>query len=238
VSVINLNEQEFSLCVDWEPPQEASRPVRTLNRALILTLWISILLHIPVFLLKPFWYSNQDSKAQSIEISLEPMQIVEPSQTDKIETTAPPIEKESISLPLPDVVRTTSKTPEIQSVPETQVAKPIELLSAEDYSDIVESKDKGIATDSLAFNPHLKQQLQATNKLKRDKNKQSISWQDAGGNSFYKSGNKCFMSPAQNATSPVRGGANWYMVRCPGKTESEKMIDNVNREMKMRFSRD
>ncbi len=238
MSVINLNEQEFSLCVDWELPQEASRPVRTLNRALILTLWISILLHIPVFLLKPFWYTNQAHKSQSIEISLEPMQIVEPSQTDKIETTAPPIEKESISLPLPDVVRTTSKTPEIQSVPETQVAKPIELLSAEDYSDIVESKDKGIATDSLAFNPHLKQQLQATNKLKRDKNKQSISWQDAGGNSFYKSGNKCFMSPAQNATSPVRGGANWYMVRCPGKTESEKMIDNVNREMKMRFSHD
>lgn len=238
MSAINLNEQEFSLCVDWELPQEASRPVRTLNRALILTLWISILLHIPVFLLKPFWYTNQAHKSQSIEISLEPMQIVEPSQPDKIETTAPPIEKESISLPLPDVVRTTAKTPEIQTVLETQVAKPIELLSAEDYSDIVENKDKGIVTDSLAFNPHLKRQLQTTNKLKRDKNKQSMSWQDAGGNSFYKSGNKCFMSPAQLGTSPVRGGMNWYMVRCPGKSESEKMIDNVNREMKMRFSRD
>lgn len=242
MSVINLNEQDFSLCVDYDLPQQDLRNVRKLNKLLVFALLISLFFHLLLFLLKPLWYSPEVQTSQSITITLQKVKEPEALISDAIKTE--PIQlngANEFSTQTEELIEIKpQKTSEVkiitsQSIPDSTVIKSLELLSAEDYADLEQNNSEVNNTDSLAFNPHLKQQLQRTNKLKGGKGKQSISWQDTGGNLYYKVGGQCFMSPPQNMTSSMREGKNWYMVSCAGKSESENMMDNVNQEMKARF---
>lgn len=240
MSVINLSEQDFSLCVDYDLPQQDLHNVRKFNQLLIVALLVSLLFHLLFFLLKPFWYSPEVPVSRSIAITLQKIEELPtkelPIHTPEIIETIPIDNTNEIVSKIPQ--KSTETEPQIissQSMSNSVVSKPLELLSTEDYADLRQNNVERNNTDSLAFNPHLKQQLQKTRQVTNQRGKKSISWQDAGGSLYYKVGGQCFMSPPQNATSSVREGKNWYMVSCPGKSESEKMIDNVNREMKERF---
>jgi hypothetical protein len=235
VSVINLSEQDFSFCVDYDLPQQDPYVIRKFNKLLVSALFISLLLHFLLFLLKPLWYSPKTQTSQSIVISLqnikEPEALTKVIETKTTEIDRPAEELVEIKPRInPDVKIITS-----QSTADSTVPKPLELLSTEDYVDLAQNNHEINNADSLAFNPHLKQQLQQTRRVTNERGNRSISWQDAGGNLYYKVGGQCFMSPPQNITSSVREGKNWYMVSCAGKSESEKMMDNVNQEMKERF---
>jgi hypothetical protein len=247
VSVINLNEQDFSLCVDYDLPQQDLPTIRKLNKLLVSALLISLLFHLLLFLLKPFWYSPEVQTSQSVVITLQKLKEPEALIPDVIKAESIQLDSTNeFSAQAEEWVEIKpQKNSEVniiasqsfsnQSIPDSTVIKPLELLSAEDYADLAQNNSEINNTDSLAFNPHLKQQLQKTRQVTNERGKKSISWQDTGGNLYYKVGGQCFMSPPQNAKSSVREGKNWYMVSCPGKSESEKMMDNVNQEMKERF---
>lgn len=116
------------------------------------------------------------------------------------------------------------------------LAKPIELLSTEDYQELSKETDQLNSQDVLVFNPGLKKLRDETRRTTTKNNTTSdLSWQDTAGNLYYKAGGNCFMSPPQSVPSAVTGGKNWYLISCPGKTESEQMMENVNREMRERF---
>jgi hypothetical protein len=235
VSVINLSEQDFSLCVDYDLPQQDPYTTGNFNKLLVSALLISLLLHFLLFLLKPLWYSPKAQTSQSIVISLHNIKKPE-ALTKELKTTTSHIDRPAEELvEIKPQVNTDVNIISSQPIADSTVSKRLELLSTEDYTDLAQNKSKINKTDSLAFNPHLKKQLQKTRQVNNERGKKSIGWQDAGGNLYYKAGGQCFMSPPQNMTSSMREGKNWYMVSCGGKSESENMMDNVNQEMKARF---
>jgi hypothetical protein len=236
VTVINLNERDFNFYVDCDLPRRPG--IHSFNGVLAATLLISFLLHCLLFLLKPLWHSAEIQSSQSIEIRLQKIelpqvQIPEPIETErKSVLNNTPLSEElpqkSTEKPLNEVATTRMNS-------NTEITKPLELLSPEDYVSLAKDHVKTNSSDSLAFNPHLKKHLQETRQVANERGKKSISWQDTGGNLYYKAGGQCFMSPSREVTSSVREIKNWYMVSCAGKSESEKMMENIDFEMKQKF---
>lgn len=236
--VINQEEQDFALCVDYDLPESYSRRVGKFNKLLFLALFISILLHLFIFVLKPGWYSPVSAISQSIEISLQKIEEPKSLPSEIIETEELLIEKPQAVIQSNPDERELKKNSDIPlEIADAPSAQSLKLLSAEDYSAIAQDNSANIHSDTLAFNPNLRQRRSETRRPAASKNTKSLkSWQDTYGNEYYQVGGQCFMSPPQNITSAVKEGKNWYMVSCSGKTESEKMMDNVNQEMKARFS--
>jgi hypothetical protein len=237
------NESDFYLTVDYELPEYDSAFVSQSKTLLVIALIVSLVIHWLFLLFKPqSVLPIPITSSRSVDIKLIP-QIPSVQKTVKENTMiepspiieAPSInESNPIELPEPEKRIITSKLSDEKTQP---VRKPIEWLSAEDYQHISEAGDKTFDTeDALAFNPGLKQSRSETHRGSKRGNPSSLeNWQDTNGNRFYKVDGNCFMSLPQNVMSNEREGRNWYSVSCGGKSDSEKMIDNVNSEMKARF---
>jgi hypothetical protein len=244
VSVWN-KESDFYLTVNYDLPECDPALVSKSKTLWVSALIISLLIHGVVILFKPQsgLPISAVTSSWSVDIRLIPQS---PSvQKDINENTiigAAPIietqpitESHSIELPESEKRIITSNLPDEKT---QAVSKPIEWLSAEDYKHISETNDKEFSSqDNLAFNARLKQHRNETRHLPpMSGDRKSIATKrDIHGNQFYEVDGNCFMSLPQNMTSNTQEGRNWYSVACGGKSGSEKMIDNLNREMRARF---
>ncbi len=231
-------ESDFYLTVDYDLPEYDPAFVSKSKTLLVSAIIISLLVHWFFLLFKPQHSSSVPaiSPGKSVEVVLTQIQSVqEKIETKDIVKNQPVVESKIAKAPKTDRVITTSN---VTHAKEQSVHKPIEWLSAEDYKHISEADDKRFdAQDSLAFNPGLKRHRNETrhpSQIAVDGKSIAIK-RDIHGNQFYKANGNCFMSLPQSVTANKREGKNWYSVACGEQSGGEKMMDNVNREMRDRF---
>lgn len=218
---------------------QSSRDRSYANRFLILTLLISCLLHFLVLLAFPewrLWKPVASSVNPSLQISLRHLVTKKIEQEPAHQSAKKPVET-IITKPEKNISNTTEIV-NTQNNSAVIAPQKINLLTSDELNDISINKDTHYSDDSLAFNPRLKENRTITRAMPKGgaQEQQLEVWQDIHGNRFYKSGGQCYKATSEaKGISSVDKGTNWYFVSCGGKSESEKMTDRINQEMKQRF---
>lgn len=209
-----------------------------INRLFVFALIISCLLHLGVMQLFPHWNLWKPvllNNNHPLQISI---QQNAPKKVKKSELKNEMVREPVIDIPLQSINTNTSATSSEAST--NVLPKKVELLTKNEIMDI-SSDDEPLfeSNDSLAFNPRLKENREVTRSMPKGgayKVQAMQAWQDIHGNRFYKSGGQCYKSTTQaTGVSSTEKGTNWYFVSCGGKSESEKVADRINDEMKKRF---
>lgn len=215
------------------------RPVIT--RLFILALLVSCSLHFLLLLLFPewrLWKPLPAAKISTMQISIQPLiepEIEKPQkqiQTNQ-EISDPKIVTQKAVERRSEVVTTSTQAPVI-------LPKRIEMLTPEELNNIkVEKSAEFLPQDNLAFNPALKKGREIRRAMPKggaSKPDTVETWQDIHGTRFYKSDSRCYKALTEaRGISSTEKGTNWYFTSCDGKSESEKITDRINQEMKEKF---
>jgi hypothetical protein len=216
------------------------RPVIT--RFFILALLISCLLHFLFLLIFPdwrLWKPVSSDKTSTLQISIQlPVEnkIAEPKieeqsgQEKTSESKAVP--QKATEIPS-EVVTTSAPVPVV-------VPKKIKMLTHEELRNIkIESNEEFLPDDNLAFNPRLRKNREITRAMPKGGASKAEGLevrQDIHGNRFYKSGGQCYKSTTEaRGISSTEKGTNWYFTTCDEKSESEKITDRINQDMKQKL---
>lgn len=242
---------------------ESVAPVRNQQSTLLwLALFLSSLLHLSLLLVE-FSSGSLRSKQvpiqQTLHIDLLQTPVkkrdTEPelmaSETIKTQPDSAAV-KDIVAVPVPEPVITTKKSRATSNLTSTPISNPtpnptglvIEPLSAQELAEIVEDHKAQAADQNPAaiaknvFHPGLRAQLNAEAnkpKLARVEDAGPKTYIDPAGATVVALDNgSCLMSPR---TTKIGAPQNWYMTRCAGKSESEKIMERVEQSIngKLKF---
>ncbi|HEY0893682.1 MAG TPA: hypothetical protein VGE32_11545 [Cellvibrio sp.] len=243
-SIPEFREVDFShLSIAGTNP-ESVEPVRKQQSTLLwLALLLSLLLHLSLLL---FQFGEKQFHSQptpTLHINLRQLPVN--SQDIAPEIITPDVnEIPPVSNVEPEVVASSVVAEKIVTVEKSLAAKPatrlvIEPLSTQELKEVVERHDAQSASHSTSaiaenvFHPGLRARLSAeANKptLVRVDDSGLQTFTDPAGATVVKlPGGGCMSSPANTKIGAPR---NWYFTACGGQSESEKMMERVNSDVK------
>ena len=226
----------------------SAQPVRKHS---YLFLWfalaLSLLLHLSLLLFEfgSKQFHQQQIVSQTLRINLQrtpttPNSIPNLGVDEVVQAVpAPRATKEMAAIP---VVKETVAAKEQKSNEPPIARLVIEPLSAQELVEITNahsSTTTGRGTAAIAenvFHPGFRAQLSTeANKPKLARVEDSVlqTYTDPAGATVVKSpGGGCMRSPAE---SKIGAPKNWYFVACGGQSESEKMMERINSELKTKL---
>lgn len=243
-SIPEFREVDFShLSIAGTNP-ESVEPVRKQRSTLLwLALLLSLLLHLSLLLFQFGEKQFHPQPTPTLHIDLRQTPVKTPEIAPEIITPGV-IEIPHVSNVEPKVVASSVVAEKIVTVEKPLAAKPatrlvIEPLSAQELKEIAERHDAQSASHSTAaiaenvFHPGLRARLSAeANKptLMRVEDSGLQTFTDPAGATVVKlpSGG-CMSSPAN---TKIGAPKNWYFTACGGQSESEKMLERVNSDVK------
>jgi hypothetical protein len=245
-SIPEFREVDFSHLSSAGTNPESVEPVRKQRSTLLwLALLLSLLLHLSLLLFQfgEKQFHSQLAPTPTLHINLRQL----PAKTQDIAPeiiTPGVIEIPPVSNVEPEVVASSVIAEKVVKVEKPLTAKPatrlvIEPLSAQELKEVVESHNAQSASQSAAaiaenvFHPGLRARLSAeANKptLMRVEDSGLQTFTDPAGATVVKlPGGSCMSSPAN---TKIGAPKNWYFTACGGQSESEKMLERVNSDVK------
>jgi hypothetical protein len=231
-SIPEFREVDFSHLSSAGTNPESVEPVRKQRSTLLwLALLLSLLLHLSLLLFQfgEKQFHSQLAPTPTLHINLRQL----PAKTQDIAPeiiTPGVIEIPPVSNVEPEVVASSVIAEKVVKVEKPLTAKPatrlvIEPLSAQELKEVVESHN--------VFHPGLRARLSAeANKptLMRVEDSGLQTFTDPAGATVVKlPGGSCMSSPAN---TKIGAPKNWYFTACGGQSESEKMLERVNSDVK------
>jgi len=217
---------------------------------LLLALLLSLLLHLLLLLLgkpnlSPSFFTAPAQQKHSIHLVLSPalvrhpnvigaslLEAVLPSPLEPLLAPAPSVSTASnpapLRLPQKRIIESQPAAASATSI----TAIRIQSLERDDLVAITAAQGGEGATASTIFDPRLREKLRQQQAVRSAVSEPAAqTWMDVSGSTWIKlpSGN-CMSSPEAKAGAVK----NWYLRACGGKSSSEEMIENMERDFHSR----
>ncbi len=248
VTLPDFRDMDFShLQLSDSSPGSAESVSKRSSPLLWIALVLSLMLHLSLLLFEfsAKQFHQQQIAKQTLHISLQRAPTTPNALPDVVAegvvqpAPAPRDIKEIVTAPvITEVVAPKEKPSKVP--PATRVV--IEPLTAQELAEITDNHNSTTTHQDSAsiaenvFHPGLGAQLTAeANKPKLARAEESAlqTYTDPAGATVVKSpGGGCMRSPAE---TKIGAPKNWYFAGCGGQSESEKMMERVNGEVKKKF---